>query len=90
MQDKIVLKMSFVSFCLLQMRTFFLSADLKLLFRLNVLNGGVKNVRAVLISHQVLLQVVLGRPDKHHPVTSLLIGQVEPEILRSLALFLWV
>lgn len=46
---------------------------LQLLFGLYVLYRGVIHMVAILVSHQVLLQVVLGWTYKHHPVTQGLI-----------------
>lgn len=46
---------------------------LKLLLGLYVLYRCVIHVVAVLIRHQVLLQMILGWPHKHHPVTKSLI-----------------
>lgn len=51
---------------------------LEFLLGLHVFNGGVINVVAVLIGHQVLLQVVLSWTHKHHPVTQSLTGKFKP------------
>lgn len=55
--------------------------DLELLLGLDVLDGRVEYLRAVLVGHQVLLQVVLSRSHKHHPVTAVLITQVQPQVI---------
>lgn len=62
------------------------TTDLELLFGLDVLDGRVKYLGAVLISHQVLLQVVLSGPYEHHPVTAVLVGKVQPRVVRLLSI----
>ena len=64
--------------------------DLELLFGLDVLDGGEEDLRAVLVGHHVLLQVVLSRPHEHHPVTAVLVREVQPHVLDLLSVFLCI
>lgn len=64
--------------------------DLEFLFGLDVLDGCVKDLWTVLIGNQVLLQVVLSRSYKHHPVTALLIGKVKPHVTGFVSIFLCI
>lgn len=57
---------------------------LELLLGFHVLYGCVIHMVAVLVSHQVLLQVILGRTHKHHPVTKGLIRQLKPEVFMQI------
>lgn len=63
---------------------------LKLLFGLDVLDGCVKYLWAILIGHQILLQVVLSRSHEHHPVTTVFIRKVQPHVVRLLSIFLYI
>lgn len=57
------------------------------MFGLDVLDGGVEDLGAVLIGHQVLLQVVLRRSHKHHPVAGVFIRKVQPRVVGLLDIF---
>lgn len=60
---------------------------LEFLFGLHVLNGCVINVVAILISNQVLLQMVLSWTHKHHPVTKSLTRKFKPQVLLQISVF---
>lgn len=60
---------------------------LEFLLGLHVFNGCVINMVAVLIRYQVLLQMVLSRTHKHHPVTKSLARKFKPQVLLQISVF---